>query len=52
MHTASYFDHPLQGDWSGYREFHIEPDWVVIYRNVDEFLVLERTGTHSDLFKK
>ncbi|MCL2060886.1 MAG: type II toxin-antitoxin system YafQ family toxin [Oscillospiraceae bacterium] len=47
-----FLDHPLKGDWFGYRQFHIEPDWVVIYRCVGEFLVLERTGTHSELFKK
>ena len=47
-----YADHPLKGEWSGYREFHVEPDWLVIYRVVRQFLVLARTGTHSDLFKK
>lgn len=47
-----FLDHPLQGTWSGYREFHIESDWVVIYRSVGEFLVLERTGNHTDLFEK
>ena len=45
-----YRDHLLKGDWSGYRDFHIESDWIVIYRIVDNLLVLERTGTHSDLF--
>jgi mRNA interferase YafQ len=49
--TAQYKDHPLRGEWAGYREFHAEPDWIVIYRVVGEFLVLARTGTHSDLFK-
>jgi mRNA interferase YafQ len=47
-----YEDHSLKGEWSGYREFHIEPDWIVIYRVVRQFLVLARTGTHPDLFKK
>ena len=47
-----YQDHPLKGEWVGYRDFHVEPDWVVIYRVVGNVLVLERTGTHSDLFKK
>ena len=47
-----YQDHPLRGEWSGYREFHVAPDWLVIYRIVDEFLVLARTGSHADLFKK
>ncbi|MBO6178419.1 MAG: type II toxin-antitoxin system YafQ family toxin [Selenomonadaceae bacterium] len=44
-------DHPLQGDWKGYRECHIEPDWLLIYRIYEDLLVLTlvRTGTHSDL---
>jgi mRNA interferase YafQ len=44
-------DHALTGDWKGWRDCHIEPDWLLIYR-VDEGaneLVLGRTGTHSDL---
>ncbi len=45
-------DHELSGDYSGFRECHIAPDWLLIYRIVDEDLVLYlmRTGTHSDLF--
>ncbi len=45
-------DHELSGDYSGFRECHIAPDWLLIYRVVDEDLVLYlmRTGTHSDLF--
>jgi mRNA interferase YafQ len=27
-----YRDHPLKGDWNGYRDAHIEPDWLLIYR--------------------
>jgi mRNA interferase YafQ len=49
---SQYEDHPLKGEWSGYREFHVETDWLVIYRVVQRFLVLARTGTHDDLFKK
>ena len=45
-----YQDHPLKGEWLGYREFHAGPDWIVIYKVVGEFLVLARTGNHSDLF--
>ena len=45
-----YQDHPLRGEWAGYRDFHVEPDWIIIYRIVGNFLRLERTGTHSDLF--
>ena len=45
-------DHSLKGDWTGYRECHIEPDWLLIYRidNGNLILSLMRTGTHSDLF--
>lgn len=43
-------DHPLVGEWNGYRDCHIEPDWILIYRTTDTDLILERTGTHSDLF--
>lgn len=45
-------DHPLTGDYIGYRECHIEPDWLLIYRVDRDRLVLveHRTGTHSDLF--
>jgi mRNA interferase YafQ len=49
---TQYEDHSLKGEWSGYREFHAETDWIVIYRVVRQFLVLARTGPHSDLFKK
>ena len=45
-------DHGLSGKWSGHRECHILPDWLLIYRIEDNVLVLtlSRTGTHSDLF--
>ena len=47
-------DHPLSGDWTGHRECHIQPDWLLVYRIEDDVLVLTlaRTGTHSDLFGK
>ncbi len=47
-----YKDHPLAGDYSGFRDCHIEPDWVMIYRieNSQVQLILARTGTHADLF--
>ena len=47
-------DHNLTGNWSGFRECHILPDWLLIYK-VDHgvlVLTLTRTGTHSDLFEK
>ena len=47
-------DRPLSGNWTGHRECHILPDWLLIYRIDDDVLVLTlvRTGTHSDLFGK
>ncbi len=45
-------DHALKGDLKGYRECHILPDWLLIYKKKDtlKLLILVRTGTHSDLF--
>ncbi len=45
-------DHELVGDYIGFRECHIQPDWLLVYRieNEDLILFLARTGTHSDLF--
>lgn len=43
-------DHALTGDWSGCRECHIQPDWLLIYHIDGDDLILDRTGTHSDLF--
>lgn len=47
-----YRDHNLSGNYSGFRECHIEPDWLLVYRVDDDELelFLFRTGTHSDLF--
>lgn len=49
---ASYQDHPLRGNWKGYRDAHIEPDWLLLYRVEGEELLLARTGTHADLFQE
>ena len=45
-------DHNLSGQYSGKRECHITPDWLLIYEIDKEilYLYLTRTGTHSDLF--
>ncbi|WP_418538242.1 type II toxin-antitoxin system YafQ family toxin [Gemmiger sp.] len=45
-------DHQLSGDYTGCRECHITPDWLLIYEVADEELILylTRTGSHSDLF--
>ena len=47
-----YKDHALKGNYSGCRECHITPDWLLIYEISNEALILylTRTGTHSDLF--
>lgn len=45
-------DHELSGDYAGFRECHVAPDWLLVYRVVEEDLILYlmRTGSHSDLF--
>lgn len=47
-----YKDHELTGNYKGFRECHIQPDWLLIYLIEDDklTLTLTRTGTHSDLF--
>ena len=47
---AVYKDHPLSGNYKGYRDAHIEPDWLLIYQITDTLILFDRTGTHSDLF--
>lgn len=43
-------DHVLSGNYAGCRECHIQPDWLLIYRQTDTELYLVSTGTHADLF--
>lgn len=47
-----YRDHALVGNYIGFRECHIEPDWLLIYKIDKDQLILtaSRTGSHSDLF--
>ena len=47
-----YKDHLLTGDYGGFRECHITPDWLLVYqyREQELLLLLSRTGTHSSLF--
>ena len=45
-----YKDDSLGGDWKHFRDCHIEPDWLLIYKIDGDDLHLVRTGTHSDLF--
>ncbi|MBR5353631.1 MAG: type II toxin-antitoxin system YafQ family toxin [Bacteroidales bacterium] len=49
---AQYRDHLLTGNYKGYRECHINPDWLLIYKKKEaiQIISLFRTGTHSDLF--
>ena len=49
---ASQRDHALAGDMKGWRDCHVEPDWVLIYKIEGDKLTLGETGTHSDLFSK
>lgn len=47
-----YRDHALTGNYAGFRECHIRPDWLLVYR-IDSgilTLTLSRTGTHTELF--
>ncbi len=44
-------DHSLSGNWANRRDCAIEPDWLLIYYPRGDDLILERTGSHSDLFK-
>lgn len=47
-----YHDHNLQGQFAGFRECHIGPDWILVYRKEEDHLVLLllRKGTHADIF--
>lgn len=47
-----YQDHPLSGNWNGYRDCHVENDLVLIYKidKKNKILLLQRIGSHSELF--
>lgn len=47
---AGYVDHPLKGRWRSFRDAHIEPDWLLIYKIEGDEVRFERTGRHTDLF--
>ena len=51
---SRYHDHGLSGNFAGFRECHIQPDWLLIYLIENDVLTLTLvdTGTHSDIFKK
>ena len=48
-----YKDHILKGEYNGFHECHVKPDWLLIYLIKDEVLTLTlvNTGSHADLFK-
>lgn len=48
--AAKNVAHPLSGNWLGFRDCHIKPDLVLIYRVTDDTLQLARIGSHSDIF--
>jgi mRNA interferase YafQ len=48
---SQFKDHPLKLNWGGYRDAHVEPDWVLTYSITDDQIHLERTGTHEELFE-
>ncbi|MDL2290799.1 type II toxin-antitoxin system YafQ family toxin [Desulfovibrio sp. OttesenSCG-928-F20] len=45
-----YQDHALKGTWKHYRNLHIEPNWLLIYKITGDNCTFARTGTHSDIF--
>ena len=49
---AKYKPHPLTGNWIGYIDAHIQPDWILIFKvdNKENLIDFVRMGTHSDLF--
>ena len=49
--SPKHRDHWLDGSYSGRRECHVEPDWLLVYKPLPGKIIFERTGTHSDLFR-
>lgn len=47
---SRHHDHPLKGNFKGYRDCHIESDWLLIYKIEGEVITFARTGTHADIF--
>ncbi len=45
-----YEDYLLKGSFAGWRDCHIEPDWILVYKRTPTEVIFGRTGTHSDLF--
>jgi len=51
MLGEKYKDHPLHGSYTGARDCHIDPDWILLYAVVGDELRLIRTGSHAELFE-
>ncbi|MDR2926120.1 MAG: type II toxin-antitoxin system YafQ family toxin [Azoarcus sp.] len=49
---APYLDYPLKDGWRSFRDAHIEPDWLLIYKIEGDVVRFERTGRHADLFNE
>jgi mRNA interferase YafQ len=49
--AAKYVDHSLTSNWMGYRDCHLKPDLVLIYKVTPDVLMLARIGSHSEVFK-
>lgn len=45
-------DHGLRFNWKGYRECHVEPDWLLIYKIESDSIIFVSTGSHAELFDK
>ncbi len=50
--NEKYLEHKLLGDWRGYFEAHIKPNWLIIYKSEIKVIKFARLGTHQQLFKK
>ena len=46
-----YVDHRLSGNWANFRDCHVKPDLILIYKIENETLKLARIGSHSELFR-
>ena len=50
--NEKYVPHQLSGNWKGYSECHIKPNWLLIYKQDNTLIKFARVGTHQQLFKK
>ena len=48
--SKKFCDHPLKGEWRGYRELHLKTNWLLIYKVTKNELRLARLGSHAQLF--